>query len=134
LAYPPHDPRLVRQRAAAQRGGAEVPPLEEQRTQVDLGAAPAQQADDRQPAVAGEDREVAGEVRGADDVQDHVRATTTRSLLCGRYKVLCGVIDGHLRTERLQGGVLAGSGGGDHPGTQRGGELDRERADAAAAA
>jgi len=98
-----------------------------------LGAA--LHADDDQAAVDGEGVEVAVEVLGADDVEDDVRAASGGVFAQFLDEVLFAVVDQDVGAQGAAGFEFVRAAGGDRDLRADGlAELDRHRADAAAAA
>ena len=72
----PHGDRLLLERARAQRGAVDPAPLLHEDVEADLARrAGAAHADHGDPAAGGERLDVALEVRGSDQLEDHVEGT-----------------------------------------------------------
>ena len=86
-------------RARPQRRGDHAGALAEQLAEVELTLDAALHADDDQPAVGGERVDIAVEVGGAHDVEDHVGAATPGLFADPLDEVLVAVVDGDLGAE-----------------------------------
>src|SRR6266568_2788776 len=62
--------------------------------------------DDDEPAVGGQRGQVAGQVAGAHDVQDHVGARAAGGFEHGRDEILLAVVDGDVGAELAAAGQL----------------------------
>jgi hypothetical protein len=87
-----------------------------------------------QPAVAGERGDVAGEIIAADDIENDVDTLAAGRLLDDRREIFAGEVDGAFRAETLErGALLRARCRGEDAMAEGSGDLDRRRADAAAA-
>ena len=88
-------------RPAAQRGCDHPGPLAEQLGHVQFALDAALHADDDNPAVVGERVDVAAQIGGAHDVEDHVGARAVRRLANPFDEILFAVVDQDLGAEFL---------------------------------
>src|SRR6185312_10101438 len=118
-------------RTRPQRRGDHPCALAEELADVEFALHAALHPDDDQPATGGEGVDVAVEVFGTHDVEDHVGTTFAAHPL---HEILIAVADGDLRAQfGAQVEFVPRPGGDGHPGTERACHLDAVRADAAGA-
>ena len=122
------DGDLLLDGAGPQGGADQRRPLEHQRGRVERHRRAGHRADLHDAPVDAQAGDVAGQVVAADHVEHHVHAGTASGRLHRFGEVLRGVVDDHVRAERLAHGVLGGRRGHRDARTHRFGDLDGRRA------
>src|SRR5262245_14544674 len=103
--------------------------------EVDGRAVAAHEADDDQAAFDGEPDEIASDVLASDDIENDVDTAAAGDLLDHVHEIFRAVVDGALRAKLLTGtAFVVGTGGREHAGAARRGQLDGGCADTARAA
>src|SRR5206468_554892 len=100
------DQALLTGCANAERRSGDGEPLEENLSQWDFSGRAGHQSDLDEAAVAGEDLEVARDIRAADDVEHHVDSPAHRHLFDDVHEILFVVVDRAGCAQLLAGAAL----------------------------